>query len=781
MVTNAGNVTPPWHYVVRITGLVDVFVRSNIYPSVNSTQKAYAHSLAGRPQSEWEPLSRHLEKGAELAARFADEFGAADWGRLAGGWHDLGKLSQEFQRYIGTASDADDAGEEGATPGRVDHSTFGAKYALKVMGDDKHAAWILAYCIAGHHAGLADGSADDETVRRSSLLARLHARVPEVHYEPDVNSVVVPRFPFAPSEDRGFQVAFFTRMLFSCLVDADRTSTEAFCQPQVATERAAPKPSLRELDAVLERHITALQTGADQTYVVNRVRAEVQEACTVAASLEPGFFTMNVPTGGGKTLASLRFALQHSVRHDLRRIVVAIPYTSIIEQTADVYRDALGALAATALVEHHSSLDPSKVSRQGKLAVENWDAPLIVTTNVQLLESLFAARTTPCRKLHRLTGSVIVLDEAQMLPVELIHPTLLALGELVRNYGCSVVLCTATQPALERRDGFAIGIQGSRSIVPEPARMFDRLNRVGVVPLGKLSDDELSGRISAEQQALCIVNTRAHAARLFDQIVVRNGRGESFHLSTSMCAEHRRQTLAAIRERLRRKLPCRVVSTQLVEAGVDVDFPVVFRAPAGFDSIAQAAGRCNREGRSDKGVVYLFETDVLPPAGMLRQTAQIARELFPVPYPDPLRPEAVEAYFRHFYWSQTYAWDKHGVLRQFNDSLRKPELLLKFRAAATLYRLIRDEQTSVLVPYNKTAEDLMTRLQPGEPVDYSLFRAMQPYLVGVWPNTRRELLTREVLVEHECGVFILRSHAAYDADRGLTVAGVGIDAESLYM
>lgn len=747
---------------------------------VHTTQTAYAHSLAGRPRAEWETLSRHLDEVAARAGRFAAAFGAAEWGALAGAWHDLGKLSHEFQRYIGFRSDADDAGEEDAVPGRVDHSTFGAQYAVRTLGREKHAAWILAYCIAGHHAGLADGSADDETVRRSSLLARLGAQVPDVQYEAQI--VSVPRFPFAPSEDGvGFQVAFFTRMLFSCLVDADRLATEAFCQEHVAFERDRPKPSLLELEVALDQHVTSLQKRSDQGRVVNQVRAEVQDSCITASGLEPGFFTLNVPTGGGKTLASLRFALRHALKHDLRRVVMAIPYTSIIEQTAAVYREALGTLADTALLEHHSTVDPTSRTRENKLAVENWDAPLVVTTNVQLLESLFAARTTPCRKLHRLAGSVIVLDEAQMLPVELLHPTLHALKELVRNYRCSVVLCTATQPALEQREGFSIGIRGSRSIVPNPTTLFDRLGRVEVHSLGKLSDEMLSERLSTESQALCIVNTRAHAARLYDMVVSLVGRDGTFHLSTSMCAEHRRQTLTTIRDRLKREVSCRVVSTQLIEAGVDVDFPVVFRAPAGFDSIAQAAGRCNREGKSEKGLVYLFETDVLPPAGMLRQTAQITRELFPVPHPDPLRPEAVEAYFRHFYWSQTHSWDKHGVLPQFNDSLRKPELLLKFRSAATLYRLIRDEQTSVLVPFNKTADDLIARLQLGESTDYSLFRAIQPYLVGIWPNTRRDLLAREVLVEHECGIFILQSRAAYDADRGLTVAGVGIDAESLYM
>ena len=319
--------------------------------------------------------------------------------------------------------------------------------------------------------------------------------------------------------------------------------------------------------------------------------------CLAAAPLAPGFFALNVPTGGGKTYSSLAFALAHALAHDLRRVVVAIPFTSIIEQTADAYRQALGVLTERGLVEHHCSLAPAKDTRANQLAAENWDAPLVVTTNVQLYESLFAAAATPCRKVHRLVRSVIVLDEAQTIPVELLRPTLLALQELVCHYGCTVVLCTATQPALEWRAGeFELGLRNVRPIIQDQAALFAALRRVEVVRVGRLGDEALADLIAAEHAALCIVNTRRHAAELYDALVARGGPAGCYHLSTFMCAQHRRDQLAEIRRRLRDSQPCRLVSTQLIEAGVDVDFPAVYRAPAGFDSLAQAAGRCNREG-----------------------------------------------------------------------------------------------------------------------------------------------------------------------------------------
>ncbi|MGQ0712164.1 MAG: CRISPR-associated helicase Cas3' [Gemmatimonadaceae bacterium] len=741
--------------------------------------RAYAHTLPGRPVHEWEPLEAHLEKVAELCATNASAFGASDWGRTLGWWHDLGKYSRAFQDYLRRSGGDPDAGEE-ERPRRVDHSTFGAQYATRNLGP--HVGRIMAFCLAGHHAGLTDATSDDVVTVSRSLERRLTKEIPDVALPSHVH--VPPRLlpPFTPEGlEKGFQVAFFTRILFSCLIDADRIATEAFCDPRRAAQRNRDKPRIGTLSERLGAFLDEKEAQADDTEV-NRVRRAVRQKCVEAASFDPGFFSLQVPTGGGKTLASLAFGLQHALQHDLRRVIVALPFTSIVEQSADVFRAALGAVGHGAVVEHHSNIKPSYDTLENQLAAENWDAPVIVTTNVQLYESLFAAATRPCRKLHRIVRSVIILDEAQTIPVELLAPTLAALRELVRHYGCTVVLCTATQPALERRQDFAIGIENVRPIVTEADFMFERLRRVRIESLGVVPDDHLARRLADEHSVLCIVNTRAHASALYDAVAANGAAEECFHLSTLMCAEHRRTMLDKICARLRAGARCRVVSTQLVEAGVDIDFPVVYRAPAGFDSIAQAAGRCNREGKLDRGRVYLFDTEKLPPTGLLRQTAQVARELMGVLWPggerpDPLAPQAIEAYFRQYYWSQQHSWDRHQVMEALHDRLDRPEMSLKFRTAAEQYRIICDEQIPVLVPYDGTAQALMQEIRAGAKIDYRTIRDAQRYLVGVWPQAFGNLETRGAVVQHESGLWLLVRGELYSAVKGLVTDQQDADSD----
>lgn len=737
----------------------------------------YAHTLPDRPQPEWETLDEHAERVAGLARSFSEAFGAGDWGEVLGRWHDLGKGSDEFQRYIGVKRDADSAEDESA-PGRVDHSTFGAQHASNTIGG--HFGQMLAFCIAGHHGSLTDASSGDEWTRGSTLHARLTKTVPPVRLLPEDRLAPKLGLPFKPTpENAGFQIAFFTRMVFSTLIDADRTATEAFCDPAKAAERNRTRPTVADLRSAVEEFLRRKERSAEPT-MVNRVRSSVLSHCLATADLAPGFFSLNVPTGGGKTYASLAFALRHAERHDLRRVVVAIPFTSIIEQTADAYREALGKFADTALIEHHSDIVPGKDTRNNKLAAENWDAPLIVTTNVQLYESLFAARGTPCRKLHRLARSVIVLDEAQTIPVELLEPTIVALRELVAHYGCTVVLCTATQPALERREHeFTIGLEGVRPIVDDAPALFGALRRVEIIRLGRITDEELADRLSDETAALCVVNTRPHAAALYDAVVLRRGKNGCYHLSTFMCAQHRRDKLADIRRRLKDGEPCRLISTQLIEAGVDVDFPAVYRAPAGFDSIAQAAGRCNREGRLERdgdpalGRVYIFETENPPPPGLQRAAAQCGRELIGM-YSDPIAPDAIEAYFRLFYWSQEHHWDKHDVLGALADDFRHRELQLKFRTAALRYQIIRDEQRQILVPYNEEAHTIRDRLLRSGDTDFDLQRRAQRYIVGVRENMLRILIENQLVIEHESGMWVLVNDRAYSPEKGISPEAVGI-------
>ena len=752
-----------------------------------SSAERYAHTLADSPPSDWEPLGAHLDKVAHSASTFAEAFGARQWGEVLGRCHDLGKLSEEFQLYLRNAGAASaDAGAENEDPhgGRVDHSTFGARLVAEAVG--KLSGQLLAFCIAGHHTGLPDEASADDATHRSTLRHKLDPAkysIPEVA----VPDVVVPTLtsPLKPTAlgraEVPFQLAFFTRMLFSCLIDADRIRTEEFCDPELALERSGlgarqGRPSLDRLKSALDASLRQKQKKAEPTEV-NRQRTIVLGHCRDAAHLLPGFFSLNVPTGGGKTLSSLAFALDHALKHNLQRIVMAIPFTSIIEQTADVYRAALGPLAEAGLVEHHTNLQPRHDTRSNQFGAENWDAPLIVTTNVQLLESLFAYRTTPCRKLHNLARSVIVLDEAQTIPVELLKPALAALRELVLNYGCSIVLCTATQPALERRADFEIGLEAVRPIIPDAVPLFHVLKRVEVKRLSKVPDGELALLLAKERAALCIVNTRSHASRLYDQVVEISESGDCFHLSTWMCGAHRRNVLKTIRERLVAKLPCRVVSTQLVEAGVDLDFPVVYRAEAGLDAIAQAAGRCNREGLLARGLTYVFEAEEKPPAGLLRAAADAGKEILPH-YPDPLAPEAIEAYFRLLYWTQKSKWDKYNVMEKMKIDYARRRALLQFREVASAFRMIRDDQLPILVPYDPKAADLCNKLMAGN-VSFVPQRELQPNLVSVRKEAVRQMNDRGFVIEHESGVWLLLNRSLYSGHKGLDPASSRLD-ESLW-
>lgn len=670
----------------------------------------FAHSNDGPPEG-WQPLRRHLNEVSRKAAEFAADFGARDWGAVAGLFHDLGKYSEAFQRYL---RGGDEACAE-SLPRKVNHSTAGAQYAVErwpVVG------LAIAYAIAGHHAGLpdahAEGSCLDRRLKKDRIEPWRHglAELPEL--PPLPQTLPLPRDPFA--------VAFFVRMLFSCLTDADFLDTEAFLQEEQG-ERRREFPSLGNLH---DRFFQALETY-DSNLRINATRAEIRRQCEEKAEEPPGFFSLTVPTGGGKTLSSLAFALKHARKHGLRRVIYVAPFTSIIEQTAAVFRQRLG---ADAVIEHHCNVDPEKESQAARLAAENWDAPLIVTTSVQFYESLFSNRPSTCRKLHNIARSVIILDEAQTLPVEYLNPCLAALKELVARYGCTIVLCTATQPAIGKRDEFTIGIEGVREIMADPTALYRQLKRVRVVDRGKLTDEALADELHSRHQALCIVNTVGHARQLFERL----GREVShFHLSARMCPAHRSQTLTAIRERLEHNERCLVVSTQVVEAGVDLDFPVVYRALAGLDSIAQTAGRCNRNNRlPEGGEVFVFSSEHQRAEAFFRDTAQCAAQVMEL-YPDLLGLEANTQFFRLYYWQRQSEWDKKRVLEcfRFSTDLRLP-FDFAFARAAREFHLIDDEATcSVIVPWGKQGEELVRSLRAVETPPRELLRALQRFMVQV--------------------------------------------------
>ncbi len=585
-------------------------------------------------------------------------------------------------------------------------------------------------------------------------------------------------------------------MLFSCLVDGDFLDTERFMDARRAALRPSDGASCAELLDRLVAHLDEKQQQAPDTQV-NRVRRDVLEACRSQSELHPGLFSLNVPTGGGKTLSSLSFALAHAVEHDLQRVVYAIPFTSIIEQTADVFREALGDLR-TEVLEHHSNLpadDPDRQSERTRLAAENFDATLIVTTNVQLFESLFAARTSRCRKLHRLAKSVIILDEAQTLPPQLLAPTLAAIEELVNNYGSTVVLCTATQPAVERRENFSIGLQYVRPLIAEPTRLHHALQRTSVQVWGRTTNEDLVSRLVTERQVLCIVNSRRHAIDVFRAL----GDPNALHLSASMCAAHRSAIVSEVRRRLARDInaPCRVISTQVIEAGVDVDFPAVYRARAGLDSVAQASGRCNREGRLVEGSgraalgrVYVFDYDTkaYPTSQMIQRAADAFREVAPDHLNDLLAPEAIEAYFRLHYWQQGgqggCGWDR-GADRQSIMKCFSADRTLhaQFRAAAAAYRLIDDSQTPVLVPYSMRGAELIRELErlPEAPAPHLLRefdRRAQRYTVSVYDHGLKTLLERGLIWQRHDRYYLVNGDA-YHETLGLTFEALGPDLDRM--
>jgi len=756
----------------------------------------YAHTLPPpHAKSDWEHLWTHLERVAEGdgaaipgARQFADAFGAGEWGSLAGWWHDVGKYSDAFQAYISRGAEASGDEHLADVAGRVDHSTAGAKHAATrgVLG------LLLSYCIAGHHAGLPDNVGTD-----SSLSLRLSKRVPDWAAAPrDLLDRPLPAIPrLRPPHDprlAGFSLGFFVRMLFSCLVDADFLATERFMDAERAAHRPSDEPTMDELLRRLDAHLEGKKRTDTE---VNRRRQEVLAACRKKAALPSGLFSLEVPTGGGKTLSSLAFGLTHAAKNELRRVVYAIPFTSIIEQSTNVFREAMGDLAES-ILEHHSNLepdDPNRQSTRSRLAAENWDAPIVVTTNVQIFESLFACRTSRCRKLHRLAKSVIILDEAQTLPVNLLFPTLAALDELVRNYGATVVLCTATQPALARREGFPIGLEKPTPIIDAPLALHGALKRTRVEHAGLLTNEQIVDRLRLEQRVLCIVNSRRHASELFESVSDEAG----YHLSANMCAAHRSDMVTAIRDRLSSNGECRVVSTQVIEAGVDVDFPVVFRAAAGLDSVAQAAGRCNREGRLTcatgrpslgRVVVFDYDEKANRPPPIARIAASHFREVAPDYVDDLLSPKAIEAYFRLHYWhagrEDGRGWDEgregKSVMDRF-DWGSKGGLHAQFREAAERYQLIEDVQTPILVPYAERGQSLIAELQsmPEQPEPKWLRgfdRRAQRYVVGVHENILRKLLVQGVLLErHER--YYLGNPEAYDGRLGLTfrASGLGTD------
>ncbi|MDD3287571.1 MAG: CRISPR-associated helicase Cas3' [Alphaproteobacteria bacterium] len=680
----------------------------------------FAHSLDNQSdKSQWQSLKDHLEATALLAAEYAREFGAENAVRVAGLLHDLGKYSLKFQaRLLGSKE-------------LVDHSIAGAKEILQRPATpiDKLMFDLIAYAIAGHHAGLADYK--DLQKRLKSESAPL-----DQSWKDEIEDNASSLWPMHIRPERetvGFSSAFLGRMIFSCLVDADYKDTERFYAKHEKSAINRDWPNLREhiheLISSFNNHMAGMKGKPGP---INTLRNDILHHVRNNATNSPGLFTLTVPTGGGKTLASLGFALDHAKAHNLRRIIYAIPFTSIIDQNADIFKKVLG---SEYILEHHASIDKDKYDWECRdklrLAMEDWAAPIIVTTNVQLFESLFSNRPSRCRKLHNMAQSVIIIDEAQTLPFHLLRPCLAVLDELAKNYGTTIVLCTATQPAFDKRDFKHGGLDiKDRELAPDPAGLVKQLRRVNITKGHELDDDQLVNDLSKHKQALVIVNSRRHALSLYQKAKLA-GLDGVIHLTTRQYAAHRRTILARVRETLKESAPCILIATSLVEAGVDLDFPRVWRAEAGLDQIAQAAGRCNRENKRswEESIVTVFKPkDFSPP----KEIKQLAADFAAMEdrFDDLLSPEAIKAYFSEVFWRKgAEQLDNKGILKNFSVSAGR--LLCDYKTIAKDFKMISSSLCPIIINDNSSVQDILDRLNSEYASPGKAVQELQSYMVQV--------------------------------------------------
>lgn len=689
----------------------------------------------------------HQRGVAELAERFASVFGMGDCGRLMGLLHDKGKEQKEWQKYI--------QGVTGYNKEYVHilnsphHAYVGAIIAQKIY---PQIAPLIAQTIAGHHRGLYDYCDYIEETKR------------ELPKDVTIEAAILYQFPKLPKMEQ-YDLHHIVRMLFSCLVDADSLDTEAFMNPELAKQRGS-HTSMQELLTQLEKYLEGLKANAPDTEV-NRIRNYVQAQCVKESQNEGGFYSLTVPTGGGKTLASALWALHHAVKNHLQRIIIAIPYTSIIVQTTATLKRIFG---EDNVLEHHSNVNPEDVKDKElrerlQLATENWDYPIIVTTNVQLFESLFSNKRSDCRKLHNIAKSVIILDEVQTLPLGFYKPIVHTLDTLKRVFVTSVLFTTASQPILSGRIEGANpmvsfnALQSVREIIPTEAQLHDKLRRVELQFMdGAKSYDEIAEELAKHQRVLCIVNTRRDAKELYDRLPKE---GICLHLSRMMCPAHVSATIEQIKEALtaQSNQPIRVIATQLIEAGVDIDFPVVFRQEAGLDSILQAAGRCNREGKQGICSTYVFslgKEHSLPP-GFITQTIN-ARKGMGTQH-DWFSPEAMTSYFKQLHARIDNFDEKH-----IQTLLYKPECELE--EAAHQFHLIDDQTTSVIINWNGSINLYQQLIAQGP--SYALMKKLAQYSVNIRERDFKKLQSIGAIDEPFENIYAISSSDFYRSDTGLT-------------
>ncbi|MCX7842354.1 MAG: CRISPR-associated helicase Cas3' [Clostridia bacterium] len=710
-------------------------------------------------------LTEHSIGTSKLAEAFADRFSSGKWAKAAGLIHDAGKGRKEWQEYLKQKSGFgydEEAHLEGKA-GKMPHAIYGAKAAEELFG--KGTGRVVAYCVAGHHCGLQDWSGA-EGKGKSNLKFQLE-QIKDFSSIADFISkeLIAAKPELLPWKfSDGLDFSFWIRMLYSCLVDADFLDTESYMDKNKALSRGGYLSLTQLLDRYNDFVRQMDKTSEDNN--INKIRRNIRAKCIQMSHRPQGVFSLSVPTGGGKTLSSLAFALEHAVKHNLDRIIYVIPYTSIIEQNADVFRAALG---EEQVVEHHSSLDDDESTPKSRLAAENWDAPLIVTTSVQFFESLFAAKPSKCRKLHNIANSVVILDEAQLVPVDYLSPILETMKLLVEHYHVTFLISTATQPAFRQRivDGKVFkGMEDIKEIMGEDVKsLYNSLKRVEVELPENIHNiaswDKIAEELKQHEQVLCIVSDRISCRELHS--LMPEG---TYHLSALMCGQHRSEIIKEIKYKLKKREPVRVISTQLVEAGVDMDFPVVYRALAGLDSIAQAAGRCNREGKlKGYGKVVVFNAPKKPPIGILRKAAETTQSIIAAGNQDPLDFDLYEKYFSELYWKAN-SLDKDNIIPLL--SKERYEGSIYFRTAAERFRIIDESiQKTIIVRYGES-EKLIDLLKTNGS-ERHLLRKLQRYTVNVYNQDFNKMLSRGSIEEIQTNVFALVSDIEYSKQIGLLV------------
>lgn len=703
-----------------------------------------SHLYFDQDSKEWVVQSNeeHCKGVSDMASEFAGRIGYGNWGKILGYIHDRGKEKEDFQRYIRIKSGYDcNAGQYNDKS----HSITGAAMLDKKYGDPFK---IMPNIVAGHHRGL---------YNRFELDSSLQYDIPE-----EVSTCIPDIKPEQPKIKAKY-LSHLARVLFSCLTDADYLDTERFMNPNDFSSRGNSN-TLPELKQRLDDWL--LQFKDLPASPINIIRNEIQQLCLDKSNEAPGIYELTVPTGGGKTISSVVWALNHAIEHNKGRIIIAIPYTSIIIQTAKILRDIFG---DDNVLEHHSVVSEENMNHKNKLMSENWDAPIVVTTNVQLFESIFSNKPGKCRKLHSICNSVLILDEVQNLPLTFLQPIVEAIEAYTGNFNVSVLLCTASQPCLS---GIHKGLGTARftglqshvnPIIPAEMRLHEKLRRVDLkMPTSKETLEDVAKRLCSFPRVLCIVNTRKIALELY-QLMPEDG--YLIHLSRMMCSKHIQDKLSMLYDLLKpsHDKPIRVISTQLVEAGVDIDFPVVFRQFAGLDSMLQAAGRCNREGKEKNATTYIFEPDGYVAKGNMGASSYAMKELLSLhPDSDWFDPDTMREYFRILY-SKTNSFDKEGIIEMYADPRK-----ISFETISEKFHLIDEQETSVIVNYGD-AEKWVRLLKENKPSKLLLSK-LGIYSVGIRKRTFNELYMKGVIEEIWDGIYYIPLKQQYDENTGLKVS-----------